>query len=116
MKIFDEKIDPKSAARTREIALLFPTFLVVILLIMHFVSSTGSIPAWGGHLFFLSPLMVIYNLILLSWFARRSMPRWIKVTDMSLIILALVPQVISAFMVVHVLTVMHQHPGTPPGH
>ena len=113
MKITDENVDQKRAARTREIVLLVPTFLVLFLVIMHFVSSTGNIPAWGGSYFFLSPLTVFYNVILLKWFAKRSMPRWLKVTHISLIILALVPQVICAFMVVHVLTAMHQHPGTP---
>ena len=117
MKIFEEKIDPQQAARKRELVLLIPTFLVFILLVIHLLSSTGNIPAWGRAYFFLSPLAVVYNVILLNWFRKRSMPRWIKVTEMSLIVLALIPQLIAAYYVVQALTIMHhQRLVQPPGH
>jgi hypothetical protein len=47
MKIFEENIDPNKAARKKEMALLIPTFLVFILVVIHLITATGNIPAWG---------------------------------------------------------------------
>jgi hypothetical protein len=116
MKIFEENIDPNKAARKKEMALLIPTFLVFILVVIHLITATGNIPAWGQAYFWLSPLAVVYHAFLLRWLWRRPMPRWLKVTEISLVVLALIPQLIAAYIVIRVLPQMHHHVGPPPAH
>ena len=73
-------------------------------------------PLRSSLCFWLSPLAVVYHAFLLRWLWRRPMPRWLKVTEISLVVLALIPQLLAAYIVIRVLPQMHHHVAPPPAH
>ena len=84
-------------------ALLAPSVLVLLLVLLSWASPTGSVPAWGRLIFWLSPLLVLYNLGILIIFARRKVPVWIKTIEITIIVVSLLPLTVLTWLMIRAI-------------